>query len=674
MDAIEDKPKRDVRPLRVASRARASDASEVRLAPGDDAAVLADQFEGDYRPSPHAPTTAPRIEIPGGERNTAGEMNIPPTEPSHPENRIRVSSEHVDFLLRLAEALNNTLDLQTLMLRVAELVRAVVDYRIFAILLINDRTQELWMRFQVGHAPEIERMRVKLGRGVVGQAAQMRTSILVDDVRHLPHYISANPAVQSELAVPLIVKNRVIGVIDLESEQLAAFTQDQRRLLELVASRMAVAIENARLYTRLSRQAQTLTVLSEISREFTAILDLDTLLQRIGVLLKRVVDFQMFTVLLWSESRQQFVHRLSTRFGERVHRDRTAVMGQGIFGIAAEQKEPILVGDVRKDARYLGDTTAPGERGADTREVRSMLAVPLMYKEKVVGVMALEHTRLNYYNEDHQRTLTTLAGQIAIAISNARLYERIFEEEQRMERDLQMAREVQMRLLPPPPQPLPHAEFAARFLPARSIGGDVYDFITYGDGCVAIAVGDVSGKAAPAALYAALVSGILRSLAAQHLSPAAMLAALNDQLQERKLDSQYVTMLFAVWDDQARTLSIANAGSVQPMLVSCEGDRMRARVIEAEGFPLGLFPNAEYEEFTISTRPGDLLVFFSDGIVDAENKSEEMFGTERLSEVLETLAQPDAEAAVVAVLDAVATFQDGRDHFDDETLVVLRVR
>jgi sigma-B regulation protein RsbU (phosphoserine phosphatase) len=153
-----------------------------------------------------------------------------------------------------------------------------------------------------------------------------------------------------------------------------------------------------------------------------------------------------------------------------------------------------------------------------------------------------------------------------------------------------------------------------------------------------------------------------------------MLAALNDQLQERKLDSQYVTMLFAVWDDQARTLSIANAGSVQPMLVSCEGDRMRARVIEAEGFPLGLFPNAEYEEFTISTRPGDLLVFFSDGIVDAENKSEEMFGTERLSEVLETLAQPDAEAAVVAVLDAVATFQDGRDHFDDETLVVLRVR
>jgi sigma-B regulation protein RsbU (phosphoserine phosphatase) len=674
MSANEGKPKRDPKPLRVATRSRVSEASEVRLLPSDDATVLSEEFEGDYRPSPDAQLREPRIEIPDREPQAgkSGEMNIAATEPSHPENRIRVSSEHVDFLLRLAEALNNTLDLQTLMLRVAELVRAVVDYRIFAILLINDRTQELWMRFQVGHAPEIERMRIKLGRGVTGQAAATRTSMLVDDVRLATQYISANPAVQSELAVPLIVKNRVIGVIDLESEQLAAFTQDQRRLLELVASRMAVAIENARLYTRLSRQAQTLTVLSEISRELTSILDLDTLLQRIGTLLKRVVDFQMFTILLWSDGRQQFVHRFSTRFGERVQRERNAVMGQGIIGIAAEQRHPILVNDVRKDARYLSDSTENRPTG-DMSEVRSMLVVPLIYKEKVIGVIALEHTRVNYYNEDHQRTLTTLAAQIAIAISNARLYERIFEEEQRMERDLQMAREVQMRLLPPPPEPLPHAEFAARFLPARSIGGDVYDFITYGEGRVAIAVGDVSGKAAPAALYAALVSGILRSLAAQHLSPAAMLAALNDQLQERKLDSQYVTMLFAVWNDDAQTLSIANAGSVQPMLVSCDNGQMNARVIEAEGFPLGLFPNAEYEEFTISTRPGDLLVFFSDGIVDAENRHEEMFGSERLGEVLETLKQPDAESAVMAVLDAVAAFQDGKDHFDDETLVILRV-
>ena len=626
------------RRISLATDARASDASEVRVTEPDLPGETEIEFEGDYRPSDTAAVA-----------NSSG---------------LRVSSD-VDFLLRLADALNNTLDLQTLMLRVAELVRAVVDYRIFAILLLNERNQELWMRFQIGHSPEVERTRIRLGQGVVGQAAATRMAVLVEDVTQFPNYISANEEVRSELAVPLIIKNRVIGVIDLESEQAGAFTPDQQRLLELVASRMAVAVENARLYTRLSRQAQTLTVLSEISQELTSILDLDDLLERIGTLLKRVVDFQMFTILLWNDRTKHFEHRFSTRYGVRVTRERDAIYGVGLVGSAAQLRKPVLAPDVRKDPRYI--VTHP--------EVRSELAVPLLYKGQVIGVLDLEHTRLNYYNEDHQRTLTTLAGQIAISISNARLYERILEEERRLERDLQMAREVQLRLLPPTPAPLPNAELAARFLPARSIGGDVYDFIPYGPDRLAIALGDVSGKAAPAALYAALVSGILRSLAAGQLSPAQMLRALNTQLQERKLDSQYVTMLFAVWDDATRTLQLANAGSVQPMLVSRSGAEVTSQTIPVEGFPLGLFPNVDYEEFRIETKSGDRIVFYSDGIADAEDAQHEMFGTERLSSVLERNVDcVHAEQTIEAVLQEVSAFQGGTDHFDDETLVVLQVR
>jgi sigma-B regulation protein RsbU (phosphoserine phosphatase) len=238
-----------------------------------------------------------------------------------------------------------------------------------------------------------------------------------------------------------------------------------------------------------------------------------------------------------------------------------------------------------------------------------------------------------------------------------------------------MARQVQLRLMPSHPPKLERAEVAAQFIPARSIGGDIYDFLDYGPNRTALAVGDVSGKAAPAALYAALLSGILRSLAPQHLSPAAMLAALNDQLQERKLDSQYVTMLMAVWDDSNQTLQIANAGSVQPLFVAANTDVTKSptvRTIQAEGFPLGLFPNVEYEEFTISTRPGDLIVFFSDGIVDAENSTGEMFGNERLNELLESQHHPTAKSTVDTILNAVSDFQSGTDHFDDETVVVLR--
>jgi sigma-B regulation protein RsbU (phosphoserine phosphatase) len=632
----------------------------------------AESFEGDYRPA--------QVELP----------SLP---------NIRLEPLQVDFLLRFADALNTTLELNTLMHRVADLVRAVIDYRIFAILLVNDRTGDLRMRFQTGHTPEVERLRIKLGRGIVGQAASERRSILVEDISKIDNYINANPNVKSELAVPLIVKNRVIGVIDLQSEQVGYFTEEHQRLLELTASRMAIAVENARLYTRVSRQAQTLTVLNEISREFTSILDLDDLLERIGQLLKRVIEFQMFTILLWNERTERLEHRFSSRFGERIKREHNVTLGEGIIGVAAQQRTPVLAPDVRKDPRYI----------VANPEVRSELAVPLIYKGKVIGVLDLEHTRVNYYNEEHQTTLSTLAAQVAISIANARLYQRISEEEQRLERDLEMAREVQLRLLPgTPPQPR-RAEIATAFLPARSIGGDVYDFIDYGTPGnalyktsqrkrIAIVLGDVSGKAAPAALYAALVSGILRSLAARHLPPAELLAELNNQLQVRKMDSQYVTMLMAVWNDETRTLQIANAGSVQPLYVTniapaadSGGKKAGARspadaecgpaegftveTVQTEGFPLGLFPDAQYEELTITTKPGDVMVFFSDGIVDAENAEGEMFGTERLTAVLREhpAACHSAQATVDAILTAVAEFQSGTAHFDDETLVVLRV-
>ena len=610
-------------------------------------------LEGDYRPA----DATPRVLL----HSHANEPNI------------RVEPLQLDFLLHLADALNTTLELNTLLHRVADLVRAVIDYRIFAILLINDRTHELWMRFQTGHTPDIERIRIKLGRGVVGQAALQRKSILVEDVTKLENYINANSNVRSELAVPLIVKNKVIGVLDLQSEMEAFFTPDHQRLLELTASRVAIAVENARLYTRVSRQAQTLTVLHEISREITSILDPDDLLERIGTLLKRVIDFQMFTILLWSERNQQFEHRFSTRYGERVTRERNVLPGQGIIGTVAQERAPILAPDVRKDPRYVNVHA----------ETRSKLTVPLIYKGKVIGVIDLEHTRVNYYNEDHQRTLTTLAAQIAISIANARLYQRIHEEEQRMERDLDMARQVQIRLLPSEP-PTPHnAEIAVSFRPARSIGGDLYDFIDYTkNGCTdrtLIVLGDVSGKATPAALYAALVSGILRSLASRHLPPSRLLAVLNNQLQERKLDGQYVTMLLALWDDCSRTLTISNAGSVQPILITREGsltNAIKTRTLEVEGFPLGLFPDATYDEMVLPLSPDDLVVFFSDGITDAVNSRGEDFGSERLRSLLQhhPTAATTAASTVAAILEAVTTHQSGAEHFDDETLVALRVR
>jgi sigma-B regulation protein RsbU (phosphoserine phosphatase) len=572
----------------------------------------------------------------------------------------RVEPADVAYLMKLSDALNTTLDLKTLLNRTSELVRAVIHYRIFAILLVNDRTHELHMRFQIGHTPEIERMRLPVGKGVVGQVALTRQPVLLNDVTTDEHYISANPEVRSELAVPLIAKNRLIGVMDLESTEVGYFRPDHLRVLTLTASRIAQAIENARLYARVSRQAQQLEVLNEIAVELASILELGPLLERVGQLLRRLIDYQMFTIMLLDEKGEMLITRYAWRFGYAHAPVRRVPITSGLVGAAVREWRFINVPDVRKDSRYV----------PMNEETRSELVMPLFYKGRIIGVLDLEHTRTGFFNEEHERILTTMAAQVAIAIENARLYQAVKRQERQLERDVAMAREVQLRLLPPTAPEHPHAEMAVRFLPARTIGGDLYDFVDYGPNRTAIVLGDVSGKAAPAALFAALVSGIMRSAAAQLPEPAQMLALLNDAIQERKLESQYVTMLFCLWNDENQTLQVSNSGAVQPILCR-EG---QASIIRAEGFPLGLFPDVLYDELTVATQPGDVLVFVSDGILDAENDQGEMYGHEQLESLLcSHRGQPAQEIADIVLAD-VARFQGAHDRFDDETIIVLRVR
>lgn len=565
------------------------------------------------------------------------------------------------LLLDVADVLATSLDLDTTLRRVAEVVRKVIDYEIFAILLLNEKTQELRFRFQIGYPDDYtERTRVKVGEGVTGLAAQLRQPVLIDDVREDPRYIEAIPNVCSELAIPLITKNQVIGVIDIEAREPRSFTEEHQRLLTLVASRMAAGIENAQLYTRTTKQARILLLLNEIARELTSILNLDELLGRIAELVRRLMDYQMFSILLLDASGEMLQHRFSLRFNENIHLKHDIPMGRGLVGYAAQSKEAVLVSDVTKDPRYIEANP----------ETRSELCVPLIYKSNVIGVLDLEHTRRGFFTDEHKRTMTTLAAQIAIAVENARLYEQIERQERRLERDLSLARELQSRLLPQTNPKLAHLDVAAKFIPARTIGGDLYDFIPYSMSRLGIVIGDVSGKGAPAAIYAALVSGIIRSHAPIEPSPGEMLSAVNLSLAERRIEAQFVSIIYAVWDDQQRTLTVSNSGLPRPILVH----NGKNEVIEATGLPLGLFDEAEYDEFQFRMKPGDLFVFFSDGILDARNSKGELFGRGRTEKVIAECAEQSASSVVESIFKAVADHSAGVETFDDQTVVAIRVR
>jgi sigma-B regulation protein RsbU (phosphoserine phosphatase) len=577
------------------------------------------------------------------------------------EKRDDVAPRIDSFLLEVADAVNTTLDLETLMRRVAELVKRIIHYDVFAILLLNEKRQELRIRFQVGHSQEVaERIRVKVGSGITGMAAQRGEAVLVNNVLQNPEYIASDAKILSELAVPLIVKGHTIGVIDVEASESNFFSEEHRSVLMLIASRVAIGVENARLYTRVARQAKQLVLLNEISRELTSILNLDELFKRIGDLLLRLIDYQMFSILLLNPKRTKLQHRFSLRFNENVHLKHDVPLGRGLVGYAVEHNESIVVPDVTRDARYIPLNP----------ETMSELCVPLVYKGKVIGVLDLEHTRRSYFTGEHARMVKTLAAQIAISIENARLYEKIERQEQSLENDLLLARELQYRLLPQKVPLLGKAEVAARAVPARAIGGDLYDFVRYaGTGLTAIAIGDVSGKGAPAAIYAALVNGILRSHAAEKPGAAEMLSAINLSLADRPISAQFVSIIYALWNENDETLRIANSGLPHPY--RCVDGK--AERVEISGLPLGLFATAEYDEVTFPAKLGDVFLFFSDGIPDAQNEAGGVFGMKRLAHVLERHCNESAGGIVDAVFAEVNRYVGSVEAFDDQTVAVLKI-
>jgi len=570
-------------------------------------------------------------------------------------------TELLTLVLEVSEQITSTLDLDELMQRIAEIVKRAIDYEVFAILLLSEKAQELRVRFSIGHPEVVRNLRIKVGEGIVGRAAQLRRSVLVNDVLNEPSYIPSLPSIRAELAVPLIFQHRVIGVLDLEVPWADFFNEPHVSLLEFLASRMAIALENARLYRRSVRQARTLHLLNEISRELSSVLVLNELLRKIGTLTKRLVDYHRFSILLADEHARTFDAVISLKQDERMPEKYTVGYGQGIVGAAASRRETVVVPDVSKDPRYISVNP----------ETRSEMAVPLIYRGRVIGVVDLESPQANYFTEEHVRIFSTLAPQIAIATENALLFERVTRSEARLERDLQRAQEIQMHLMPDLSPAIPGLEVRGRFQPAHALGGDLYDFLIYRRDRHVLVIGDVSGKGAPAALYAAMVTGILRSLAPQKLSPPELLNRLNQILLERKIEGHFVTLTYGVWEPKVKTLRLANAGMPLPLLVR----QGQCRSVRAEGVPLGLLEHALYQEETVLTlESGDLLGMFSDGLVEAANLKHEEFGTRRIENLLRQNASRPPGEIVDLVFEEISRFEQGQPRRDDQTLLLARVR
>jgi sigma-B regulation protein RsbU (phosphoserine phosphatase) len=572
-----------------------------------------------------------------------------------------VSDHTLAILAEIAEEINASLDVDKILAKTATLVKRLIDYEIFCVMLLDQQTQSLSFRFAVGYSKDVtEDWRVPVGQGIAGAAVAMREPVRVGNVGKDSRYIAAVDAVRSELAVPLMLKNQAIGVIDLQSPEPDFFTHEQQEILVLLASRLAVAIENARLFERARTQADTLLVLNEVGREASSILDVEALLRRAAELVKRVIDFQIMSIMLYDGLANLFLQRVTVKYGQSVQGKLRVHADEGIIGTAASTGQPVRVSDVTQDSRYR----------MVNPETRSELAIPMVHKGNVIGVLDLESPQLNYFTEDHVQALSILAAQLAVSLENARLYEQVARDEARMERELQAAQRMQGALLRPVPDDDYGLDIAARILSAREVCGDLYDFLRYGPTRLGVGLGDVSGKGSAAALYGAVAIGILRSLAPQKLLPAELLRQLNQLICERMIEGRFMTCCFATWRKPTRKLRVANAGQTQPLLYKAG----HCEQLKLVGFPLGIYDDVTYEEWTMTLHHGDILVFHSDGLSEAPDPDGNLFGTARLASLIERYANLTAGDLADRLLNEVQAFTCSAPLNDDRTLVVMKVK
>jgi len=416
---------------------------------------------------------------------------------------------------------------------------------------------------------------------------------------------------------------------------------------------------------RVAIERRQLDFLAEAAADLNSSLELEDVLRKIARRVGDLVDTHLFCVMLWSEDRQVLEHSYSLKFGEHIDQEGSFELGEGLTGTAARDRRPVRVGDVARDPRYVRFHHAEVD-------VRSELAIPLIMRDRLIGVLDLESLEPDRFTAEHEQLLTALASHIATALENARLYGRMVELERRYALDLRIAREIQEGLLPDKVPEVPGCEVGSAFAPARELAGDFYDYISYRDGCVGFAVGDVAGKATGAALYAAMAVGLLRGHAMeQPYTPAEMFGHLNEHLGRVRTDNRFLAMSLVLYNPETRGLILGGAAFPWPRRVR-NGE---LEVIEAAGLPLGLFEAPVYEDVHTTLELGDVIIIGSDGLEDCLLERGDGVTEQDLAGWIRDMSHCSAQAIadeLIRITDPLAERGSDVQPADDRTVLVLK--
>lgn len=403
-------------------------------------------------------------------------------------------------------------------------------------------------------------------------------------------------------------------------------------------------------------QVEDLLKLQRAAQRISSILDLDELIDKVVNDVARSFGCIDADIYLHNEERGELALACAHGCtGCAVHGDHHSLKigKEGMVGHVAATGQMRYAPDVRKDPYYIGCEEA----------TRSEVAIPLHVEGQLVGVFTTSHHQLDAFPPAQLRLLQALCSDVAIAVHNARRFRQEQHQREQMDREAQEARAIQQSLLPKNAPHVPGFAISGLTVPAGVMGGDWYDFIPLENGRWGLVLADVSGKGTAAALLMSATRGMLRSLAEARCCPGEVLSKLNRLLTEDFPAGRFVTMVYAVLDPAKRSVTFANAGHLRPLLITSDG----ARFIDTErGMPLGL-GGGDFSEVEVPLPKGSHLVFYSDGITEAENASGEEYGAERLQAHLTR-----GDATSDSILEDVRTFANGVGLRDDATIICVR--
>ncbi len=425
-----------------------------------------------------------------------------------------------------------------------------------------------------------------------------------------------------------------------------------------VSARLRKMVEHLELRDELER----MKTLVEATKLINSSIDADGLFASILAVARQELEVERGTLYFVDEKKGEIWAKIAGDFEGREIR---LPIGTGIAGTVAATGEPVLLHDAYADSRF--DRSMDATSGFRTR---SMLCVPIQNRDrKVVGVLQLLNKTRGSFGPKDLRFLDSISEHMAIAMENATLHLDQLEK-QRMERELQLGREIQSRLLPKPPSDVTGLELAAASVSCYEVGGDYYDFLELPDESLGLVIADVSGKGVGAALIMSSVQAALRVAAPIEPDLAMLVTRLNALLYRATSGRKYVTFFYGRYDPATGVLRYVNAGHNPPFVIGPAG----ARKLDSTGRPIGLLPDSRFEEGTRTIAPGETLLLYTDGLNEACDPGDEEFGMERLEALASEVARGDVAAAPAAMFAAIAAFERGAPVTDDKTLVVVRRR